>query len=115
MIEACWHAGLSIGIHLDTSNSNPSVPCEAGTCISSEEKASSEPTEKQLSTSITEHCNMGGSFHQCGMSEALLESKKTTKSLRLDRLSSCKTGLDGLLLSQKKQSLSLGQASRLCL
>ena len=33
----------------------------------------------------------------------------------LNRWSSCKTRLDGVLLSQNKQSLSWGQASRLCL
>ena len=50
----------------DTSNSDRSVPFEAGTSISSEEKASSEPTEKQLSTSIAEHCNMGGTSTSAG-------------------------------------------------
>lgn len=66
IIEPCWHAGFSIAIHLDTSNSDRSVPFEAGTSISSEEKASSEPTEKQLSTSIAEHCNMGGTSTGAG-------------------------------------------------
>ncbi len=112
---------LSTRSYLDTSNSDRSMRFEAGSSIS-EEKASSEPTEKQLSTSIGEHGNMGGNFHQWGMSEALLESNKTTK-LNLwgwmgdhkRGATSCKIGLVGVTPEpeQAKFKLGWGPASKL--